>query len=307
MSSVAVSLRKPTADLTPGDFKSGFAKLLDEVPASTLRGHAFFSVAANEPPWFDTGLDLHAGEHVTVLAVGSAVLSTEPNLQFYPDMQLWYRVGESGQVFRGTRQSHSFRASEAGRLYFGSYFPGEWATRTGSIAVGTEAYRQMKGSLEVLVLRWTGHPLEGLMRVLSIGALSIGDVGALLAGEVDRLQNAVKPPPSWEYLWFLGASEIYGVGPSSPAKRPSIACHTRRDAAILHKDVSVPLTRDTHLCWSWMRHAIHCRPRMFCSCHGLSTSSVSGNSSPRPWSGVQSVNCPVSLPRYGAATARHSS
>lgn len=38
------------------------------MPPDTLLGHAFFSMPANEPPWFDTGLDLRAGEHVTVLA-----------------------------------------------------------------------------------------------------------------------------------------------------------------------------------------------------------------------------------------------
>src|SRR5690606_24538955 len=32
-------------------------------------------------------------------------------------MQLWYRVGETGQAFRGTRQSHSFTTSVPGWLY----------------------------------------------------------------------------------------------------------------------------------------------------------------------------------------------
>lgn len=254
MSSVAISLRKPSIDLTQGEFQSRLSALLDKVPANTLQGYAFFSVPANEPPWFDTGLDLRSGEHITVLAVGSAILSRELNLLFYPDMQLWYRVGETGGIFRGTRQSHSFTASEAGRLYFGSYFPGEWTTHTGTVSVGTDAYRQMQGGLDVLVLRWAVQPLEGLQRILSAG-----DVESLLASEIDRLQNAVKPPPGWEYLWFLGQSEIYGAGPPSPAQRPSIACYTHGDAAILHKDVSVPLSADTRLCWSWKMEALPCQ------------------------------------------------
>lgn len=254
MPNVAVSLRRPRTDLTQAEFRSGLSALLDKVPGNVLQGQAFFSIPANEPPWFDTGLDLRAGEHITVLAVGSAILSSELDLLFYPDMQLWYRVGESGTVFRGTRQSHSFMSSEPGRLYFGSYFPGEWATRTGGVSVGTDAYRQMTGSLDLLVLRWAVQPLEGLKRMLSIG-----DVGSLLASEMDRLENAVEPPPGWEYLWFLGQSEIYGAGPPSPAQRPSITCHTRGDAAILHKDVSVPLSADTRLCWSWKMHTLPCR------------------------------------------------
>ncbi len=247
-------MRNPSVDLDQREFQSRLTTLLNKVPPGTLQGHAFFSVPASEPPWFDTGLDLRAGEHVTVLAVGSAILSTELNLLFYPDMQLWYRVGETGRVFRGTRQSHSFRVSEPGRLYFGSYFPGEWATRTGSVSVGTDAYRQMQGSLEVLVLRWAVQPLEGLKRILCVG-----DAGALLASEIDRLQNGVKPPAGWEYLWFLGQSEIYGAGPPSPAQRPSIACYTQRNAAILHKDVSVPLSSETRLCWSWKMDTLPCQ------------------------------------------------
>ena len=208
---------------------------------------------ANEPPWFDTDLDLQAGEHITVLSVGTAILSTELNLRFYPDMQLWYRVGRTGKVFRGTRQSHSIMASEPGRLYFGSYFPGEWATRTGPVSVGTDAYRQMQGSLDILVLRWAVQPLEGLKRILSVG-----DAASLLACEVDRLQNALEPPAGWDYLWFLGASEIYSAGAPSPAQRPSISCYTHGDAAILHKDVSVPLSADLRLCWSWKMEELPC-------------------------------------------------
>jgi hypothetical protein len=252
MSKVPLSLRKPSIDMAAGAFRSGLTELLEKVPSGALQGHSFFSMPANEPPWFDTGLDLRAGEHVTVLAVGTAILTSE--LVFYPDMQLWYRVGEGGQIFRGTRQSHSFAPSESGRLYFGSYFPGEWATHTGSVAVGTDAYKQMKGGLEILVLRWAADPLEGLKELVAVG-----DVQSLLAGEIDRLQNGVKPPSGWDYLWFLGQSEIYSAGPTSPSQRPSIACHTYGDAAILHKDVSVPLTPDTRLCWSWKMDALPCQ------------------------------------------------
>jgi hypothetical protein len=254
MSGVAVSLRKPSIDLTQREFRSRLSALLEKVPPNTLAGHAFFSIPANQPPWFDTSLDLRAGEHITVVAVGSAVLSSELDLLFFPDMQLWYRIGESGTVFRGTRQSHSFSANEPGRLYFGSYFPGEWGTRTGTVTVGTDAYRQMQGGLEVLVLRWAVQPLEGLQRILAVG-----DVESLLASEIDRLQHAVKPPAGWDYLWFLGQSEIYGAGSLSPAQRPSITCYTQRNAAILHKDVSVPLAPDTRLCWSWKMDALPCQ------------------------------------------------
>jgi hypothetical protein len=241
-----ITLRKPKLEMTEAAFHSGFAALLAKAPPDTLRASAFFSVPANQPPWFDTGLELEAGEQVSIFVIGQAILSRELNLSLHPDMQLWYRIGETGEIFRGTRNSHSFTASEAGHLFLGSYLPGEWSTRTGAIAVGTESYRGMEGSLGVVILRWAAEPLQGLKRLMALG-----DVGSLLASELDRLEHGVKPPQGWEYLWFLGPSEIYSVGQPAPSKRPSIACHTHRDAAILHKDVSVPLTRDTRLRWSW--------------------------------------------------------
>jgi hypothetical protein len=241
-----IALRKPKYEITEAEFRSGFASLLAKAQPNTLRDSAFFSVPANQPPWLDTGLELQAGERVSIFTVGEAILSRELNLSFHPDMQLWCRIGEAGHIFRGTRNSHSFTAEVTGRLFLGSYFPGEWSTRTGAVSVGTEAYHMMQGGIIVCILRWAAEPLEGLQRLAAFG-----DVGGLLALEIDRLENAVKPPQGWEYLWFLGPAEIYSVGQTTPGKHPSIACHTHRDAAILHKDVSVPLTRDTFLRWSW--------------------------------------------------------
>lgn len=254
MDDKARALRKLDIDMTKADFRARFSALLDKAPPNTLRTHAFFSVSANQPPWFDTGVDLSAGEQVTVFAVGRPLLSRELNLWLHPDIQLWYRIGETGNVFRGTRYSHTFLVREAGRLFLGNYLPGEWATRTGAIAVGTDAYRQMEGGLDVLVVRWAVQPSEGLKRLVALE-----DVSSLLAAEIDRLEHPVNPPPGWEYLWFLGPSEIYTAGPPAPSQRPSIVCYTHRDAAILHKDVSVPLAKDTRLRWSWKVDTLPCQ------------------------------------------------
>ncbi|MGH6813103.1 MAG: DUF3047 domain-containing protein [Methylocella sp.] len=245
--------RKLDIEMTEADFQKRFSAILDEAPPNMLRDHAIFFVPANHPPWFDTGVELRAGEEVTVFAIGHSVLSRELDLWFDADMQLWYRVGETGDVFRGTRHSHTFTVREGGRLFLGNYFPGEWATRTGAVAVGTDAYRQMKGRIGVAVVRWAARPLDGLKRLVGMG-----DVGSLFATEIDRLEHAVNPPEGWEYLWFLGPSEIYSVGPPAPSKRSSIVCHSQRDAAILHKVVPVPLTRDTRLRWSWKVETLPC-------------------------------------------------
>jgi hypothetical protein len=247
------SLRKPKSGQNAEEFQSGFAALLSKAPQNLVHSSAFFSIPANQPPWFDTGLDLEAGEQVTVFLHGQAVLSRELDLWFHPDMQLWYRVGDEGHIFRGTRNSHTFTVERSGRLFLGNYLPGEWSTRTGAISVGTEAYRAMEGKIVAQVFRWAADPLEGLKQIRAIG-----DIESRLAAEIDRLENGARPPRGWDYLWFLGASEIYSTGPNAPSQRPSIACHTHRDAAILHKDVSMPLTRDLRLRWSWKVDELPC-------------------------------------------------
>jgi hypothetical protein len=122
---------------------------------------------------------------------------------------------------------NSTKCADSGRLFLGSYFPGEWSTRTGGISVGTDAYRGMEGSLHVVVIRWAADPLQSLKQLMTEG-----HVGSLLASEADRLEHGVKPPDGWEYLWFLGPSKMYSTGEVAPSKRPSIACYAHRDAAI---------------------------------------------------------------------------
>lgn len=132
---------KPHGDMAEAEFRARFSALLAQAPPHLLRESAFVVVPANLPPWFDTGIALTAGEQVTVFAVGRVWLARALDLWVQPDFQLWYRIGDTGDVFRGTRCSHTFAVRETGRLYLGNYFPGEWATRTGALAVPTDAYR----------------------------------------------------------------------------------------------------------------------------------------------------------------------
>ena len=238
-------LRSPAVDVSKADFRAGFSALLQQASPQVVRASTFFSLPADVPPWFDTGIDLTAGESVSVFAVGRTWLARELDMWVSPEVQLWYRIGEAGQVFRGTRCSHTFLTYDTGRLFLGNYFPAEWATRTGGIALGTEAYRQREGELCILVVRWATAPLEGLKRLAAFG-----DIASLLSAEIDRLEHPVNPPSDWEYLWFLGPAEIYTTGTPAP-QRPSIVCHAHQEVGILHKDVSSPLSPDLRLRWSW--------------------------------------------------------
>ncbi|BBA36427.1 putative uncharacterized protein [Methylocaldum marinum] len=226
------------------EFQKPFETLLSRLSKEELKAHAFIDVPSDRKPWLDTGIDLSSGERVTTFAVGKTCLKGT-DLWFGADFQLWCRIGPDGEIFRGTRASHTFVVEKPGRLYLASYFPGEWATRTGELATPDEVYEQASGSLTALILCWRVEPLVGLKKLAALG-----DVDGLIASEIDRLSDPVVPPAGWSYLWFVGPAEIYRPC-RTPEKTFAICCHTHRDVGLLQKDVSLPLEPNTRLRWAW--------------------------------------------------------
>ena len=156
-----------TPIISETEFKSRLEAVLSTVPPGAIRDYSFFDMPANQPPWFDTGLRLEAGERVTTFARGRTCLDGT-DLWFGPDFQIWRRIGERGQISRGTRAGNTFAAEAAGPLFFASYFPGEWSTRTGELATPPEAYDLVSGDFTILVIRWRVDPLEGLRALAAL-------------------------------------------------------------------------------------------------------------------------------------------
>lgn len=225
-------------------FQANFQALLDQLPEGIVSSHAFVTLPSNQKPWLDSGLDLAAGESVTSFVTGRTYLKGT-QLWFGADFQVWFRIGENGEIFRGTRASHSFTATNAGRLYLASYFPGEWANRTGGLATPPEVYELVSGSQTALIVRWSADTTGGLRQLAGLG-----DVDGLIAGEIARQNHPNIPPAGWNYLWFVGPAEIYRSSPASHRKS-AITCHTHRDVGLLQKDILLPLTPETQLRWAW--------------------------------------------------------
>jgi hypothetical protein len=226
------------------EFKSRFIELLGNVAKGIIFEHRFFELPSEQKPWFDTGLDVEAGDNFTSFAAGQTQFKDLP-ITLEPNFQLWFRIGRDGEIFRGTRNSHSFTAEQSGRLYLASYFPGEWAGKTGTLATPDEVYDMVTGNLSVLLIRWQGNTLDGLKSLAEYG-----DANNLLAMEIDRLISPVITPEGWDYLWLAGPAEIY-QSCATPAKEPAICCHTHNDVGLLQKTVSLPLKPNTRLRWSW--------------------------------------------------------
>jgi hypothetical protein len=234
----------PRPTISGPEFKARFAELHRKAAADDILAMSFIDIDSKLVPWLDTGIDLAKGEKVTLLSVGKTTL-IGTGLSFGADFQLWFRIGTEGEVFRGTRFSHSFCAERSGRFFVASYFPGEWANRSGELAVPPEAYQQVSGTHSLVLIRWECEILEGLQRLAAVD-----DVENLISGEIERLNKPGKVPTGWHYLWFLGPAEIYGSCQDS-GRKDSICCHNHNDVGLLQKDVVLPLLPDTRLNWSW--------------------------------------------------------
>lgn len=231
------------------EFKSRFETLLNE-SKDLIKDFHFITLASNRKPWLETSILLEAGDSITSFAAGQTRFKELP-ICLDANFQVWFRIGLQGEVFRGTRDSHSFTAEQSGKLYLGSYFPGEWASKRGELATPDEAYALAEGDFNILLIRWKTGALESLKQIEKQN-----NVDPLIRLEIDRLQSPVLPPEGWHYLWFTGPAEAYQTC-KTPENQPAVCCQTHKDAALLQKEIILPLKPDTRLRWSWK---IDCLP-----------------------------------------------
>jgi len=244
-------LRRLSGGTTPyaddRSFRETLAPWLAELPGDVLADHRLHYLPARRPPWFDSGIDVVAGEEVTLLADGRVYLSRLLDLWVAPSFQLWCRIGERGPVFRGTRSTHTFKAAAPGRLWLASYFPGEWASADGRLATPPGDYAKVSGGLSVCVLKWRpGVDTAAAFRQFAKDTRIPG----LVLVEAERHDQPVATPEHWEYLWYLGPGEIYRPGAARDG-RATICCHTHGDVGILRREARLPLAPGARLRWSW--------------------------------------------------------
>ena len=227
------------------EFTRQMQALLARAPDGVIRDYHWLELSASQPPWIGSGLHLTKGEEVSYFISGRAYANRLLDIYINPAIQIWCKVGAQGEVFRGTRCSHSFCATEDGELQFGNYFPNDWEDRHGARKQDDSVHRDITGDLKILVIRWTSDALTGLRTLRDLDT----DQG-MLAAEVTRLEQGETTPPGWQYLWNLGPAEIYR--PHSEADHPNcIRCRTHGDVGILQKNVDLPLSETSELSWRW--------------------------------------------------------
>jgi hypothetical protein len=242
----------PAPTFEASTFRANLDPWLAALPPGTLADHRYCDVPATELPWYDTGLDVQAGDTVTWFATGRVYLSKLLDIYVEPGFQLWCRVGPEGPVFRGTRATHTFTAQQSGRVWLASYFPGEWTDPRGGLSTPAAEYAKVSGGMSVLLLKWAAGTDAA---TVIAGCAREASVPGLVLAEAQRLAEPLPPPAQWDYLWYLGAGEIYRSGVLQDGRR-TICCHTHRDVGILRHEARLPLEAGTHLKWSWRVDAL---------------------------------------------------
>ena len=229
-------------------FRTSLSAWTAALPAGALADRRFHRVPATQPPWFDTELDVEAGDSITLLSQGRVYLSRLLDIWVPPWFQLWCRIGERGLIFRGTRDTHTFVAATSGRLWLANYFPGEWSDEHGALGTPVADYARVSGGISVAVLKWApGTDVAAVVRESS----SAGQAPELAVAEARRLAEPAEPQPKdWNYLWYLGPAEIYRPCVTTEGLA-AIHCRTHGDSGILHRDARVALAHGTKLRWSW--------------------------------------------------------
>lgn len=259
---------KAASPLSATDFRAGAQPLIDAAAAHIAEA-AFIDLPPSRMPWTSTDMVLADGDEVTLLSVGRLWLSRGLDIWVGPQFQVWGRIGETGEVFNGTRETMTVTAqgtdATGGRLYLGGQFPGQFSDRQGRMMPDLNAYAGADGDFTALAIRWRKDAASGLAAMAAAG-----DVNGLVALERDRLDNPDVPPEGWKPLWFLGQNNIYtelsgtsgasgGAGVAGAAGgegHACIHCHTDQNVGILQKETPFALTPDTEICWDWKVDAI---------------------------------------------------
>jgi len=230
------------------------AQPLIEAAAEHIADAAFIDLPPDRMPWTSTDMVLAEGDQVTFLSVGRLWLSRGLDIWVGPQFQVWGRIGETGEIFNGTRATMTVTAAgtqaTGGRLYLGGQFPGQFSDRQGRMMPDLNAYEGSDGDFTVLAIRWRNDAASGLAAMAAAG-----DVNGLVALERDRLASPDLPPAGWKPLWFLGQNNIY-TEQSSSEDHPCIHCHTDQNVGILQKETPFALTPETQIAWDWKGDAI---------------------------------------------------
>ncbi len=196
------------------------------------------------PPWQTTALELISGQYYSIFAAGKISWSPRyAELHGGPRFHLWARINPGGKTVNLAADTGTFVADCDGVLELGIYM-GVWADEFGQLASSTDLYRDLDGTIDVVVTTYRGDPMPVLTH---LSHASSGPQAVQM--EHARYQRHYTPPAGWQYLRDCGFAEIYTRRTSSSG--PVIHARAADDQGILRYPIDFPLGPETVLSWRW--------------------------------------------------------
>ena len=97
---------EPTPDL--GAFEAGMQAILDTAADDLVLASQWLTIPATQAPWVNSEISVAVGEEVSYFVEGRTIVSKLLDVWIHPSLQLWCKIGEDGEVFRGTRNQPQF-------------------------------------------------------------------------------------------------------------------------------------------------------------------------------------------------------
>lgn len=243
----------PAATLSPAQFEAQLMQAATLSAGKEIVGLQSLYLSWSVGPWLDTGIDVKAGDDITLVLNGRVEVSRAYKIGYSPQLATWARIGDQGPIFRGLRDTNTFRAEHDGRLQLKLYPRDRWLDVTGRYRGDPPAMNPDEGGgVNVGIIRWKPNTdIEANLSQMATGQ----PASHWARKELARLQTPRKPlPVDWQELWELAPSETFtAIIPKREAQAPeqAIHLHTRDDVSILQKNAVMPLTAGTTLSWQW--------------------------------------------------------
>ncbi|MDJ0392642.1 DUF3047 domain-containing protein [Rhodococcus sp. G-MC3] len=222
---------------------AALARRVDRVLAESGASATVASVAVTQKAgWVSSGVVVHRGDHITVLATGMLWAVRGLGLGIGPDVAVWVRVGE-GAVISMLGTGMVIVADTDGPVSFLAAEPGS-LDENGALDTAVRRMR-LRGSFAVAVARWDTDPDAGLVHAARIDPALFGPIAA---------RSSRPALAGWHYHPRLGAAEIFRTRASDTSDE--IDCVTSGDVGILCHPVDVEITPELRMSWSWLVTAL---------------------------------------------------
>jgi PQQ-dependent dehydrogenase (methanol/ethanol family) len=235
--------------LSPQDAENVRAYVLAQAAAAAAADalpfeRADVSINSLKQGWVATGLWLNPGDEVTLAGTGEADLGLGKPLE--PRHLVWGRVGEQGDIFQLPSNTHTFAAAGRGELYVTASPPAlVWANRQGERVAAWEQMPDAPLAIKVTGFRWRDSARDGLQSMAKDAANRDIAQGALAALDATRAL-----PTGFEYLWFLGSSNVFEA--FDVEQRRGVHASTDDDFGIIRRPLDIPLTANTRIDFDWL-------------------------------------------------------